>query len=59
MVSGCAGGVRDVFAGLTHSQICVHGPFRPVEMNRGRRAMGGRHSWFMPRLQSGEALSLP
>jgi hypothetical protein len=43
MVSGCAGGVRDVFAGLTHSQICcVHGPFRPVQMNRGRRVMRGK-----------------
>ena len=34
-----AGDVPDVFAGLTHSQICVHEPFKTVEINRGRHAM--------------------
>jgi len=35
-----AGEVPDVFAGLTHSQICAHGPFKPVEMNRGDTSCG-------------------
>ncbi len=39
MVGRYAGDVPDVFASLTHSQICVHGPFKTVEINRGRHAM--------------------